>query len=102
MAEKYKATLTVNGNNIELTEFPLEFVTVTLAGAVSTLKKAEEIKDLDLTLNHGKVKLNVNAKPIPLGPFANLAMAKLLDGLVASLKGVEGEVVSLEMKMQAA
>ena len=44
MAAEYKATLTVNGKPIELTGFPEEFLAKTLAGAVSSLKKTEEIK----------------------------------------------------------
>jgi hypothetical protein len=102
MAAEYKAALTVNDKAIEITGFPEEFLAKTLAGAVSSLKKAEEIKNLELTMAFGKVKLNVNGNQIPLGPFPNLVITNTLIGMVATLKGVEGKVTTLEIKMQAA
>ena len=100
MAVEYKATLTVNGQPIELTGFPEEFLAKTLAGAVSSLKKTEEIKNLELTMAFGKVKLNLNGNAIPLGPFPNLVITNTLIGLVATLKGVEGKVTNIDIKMQ--
>lgn len=101
MSENFKATLAVNGNLIELTGFPEEYLASTLAGAVSSLKHTEEIKKLELTVNYGKVKLNLNGNQVPLGPFPTLMIANTLIGMVSTLKGVEGKVTSLEIKMQA-
>jgi hypothetical protein len=101
MAGNYKAALKVNGNEIDLTGFPEEFVAKTVAGAVSSLKKVEEIKELDLTMNFGKVKIFVNRNQVPIGPFPTLIFVNTLAGMVATLKGVEGKVTSLEIKMQA-
>ena len=101
MTGEYKAALTVNGKSIELTGFPEEFLAKTLAGAVSSLKKTEEIKNLELTMGFGKVKLNLNGNQVPLGPFPNLVITNTLVGLVATLKEVEGKVTNLEIRMQA-
>ncbi len=101
MPGNYKASLTVNGNPVELTGFPLEFVTKTLAGAISSLKETDEIRDLDLTMGFGKVKLFLNGRQVSLKPFPTLIFASTLSGMVAPLKGVEGKVNSLEIKMQA-
>jgi len=101
MSGNYKATLTVNGNLIDLTGFPEEYIAKTLAGAVSSLKKTEEIKNLELTMSYGKVKLNLNGNQVALGPFPTLMIANTLIGMVSTLKGVEGKVTNLEIKMEA-
>jgi hypothetical protein len=101
MAGNYKAFLKVNGNDIDLTGFPEEFVARTVAGAVSSLKKVEEIKELNLTMNYGKVKIFVNGNQVPIGPFPTLIFVNTLSGMVSTLKGVNDKVTSLELKMQA-
>ena len=47
-----------------------------------------------------QVKLNLNGNAIPLGPFPNLVITNTLIGLVATLKGVEGKVTNIDIKMQ--
>ena len=101
MSENYKAVLTVNGKQVKLSGFPEEFIAETLAGAVSSLKRAEPIKTLELTMNYGKVKLNLNGNQIPLGPFPTLILANTLSGMVSTLKGVDEKVTILEIKMQS-
>jgi hypothetical protein len=101
MADAYQAKLNVNGQPVDLTGFPEEFLAKTLAGAVSSLKKTEEVRELDLTMSFGKVKLTLNGNAIPLGPFPNLVITNTLVGMVGTLKGVEGKVTKLEIKMQA-
>ncbi len=100
MPGKYRATLTVKGNPVELTGFPEEYLARTLAGAVSSLKHTEAIKNLELTMNYGKVKLNLNGNQVALGPFPTLMIANTLIGMVSTLKGVEGKVTNLEIKME--
>ena len=100
MSESYKAILTVNGNQVELSGFPEEFIAQTLAGAVSSLKQAEPIKTLEITMNYGKVKLTLNGNQIPLGPFPTLMLANTMSGMVSTLKGVDKKVTSLGIKMQ--
>lgn len=102
MAIKYKASLKVNGNNIELTEWPEQFLTAMMECAVANLKKTEPIKALAMSVDEeGKVDLTVNSKFIPLSPFPNAALAGMFDGLAKALKGVD-EVKTLDIEMQAA
>ena len=102
MAAKYKASLKVNGNTIELTEWPEQFLTAMMECTVANLKKTEAIKALAMSVaEDGKVDLTVNGKFIPLSPFPNAAMAETFGGLVKALKGVD-EVKTLDIEMQAA
>ena len=101
MAAEYMAALMVNGKPIELTGFPEEFLAKTLAGAVSSLKKTEEVKELELTMAFGKVKLKLNGNQIPLGPFPNLVITNTLIGMVGTFKGVDEKVTNIEIKIKA-
>lgn len=100
MTEEYRVALTVNGKGIELSGFPEEFLIKTLDGAVSSLKKVEDIKSLDMTLSYGKVKLSVNNNEIHLGPFPKLIMTNTLYGLVSTLKRVDEKITNLHIILQ--
>jgi hypothetical protein len=52
-------------------------------------------------MSYGKVKLNLNGHQVALGPFPTLMIANTLIGMVSTLKGVEGKVTNLEIKMEA-
>jgi hypothetical protein len=96
----FDIALKVNSNYIELTGFSKAYVTGTLTGAVSSLKDVPEITSLEITLKFGKVKLTINGYRLSLKPFPTLILARTLASMVSTLKGVEGEVNSLEIKMQ--
>jgi hypothetical protein len=90
----------LNSKPIELTGFPKDYVTLTLAGAASSLKGVDDINSLELTMKFGKVKMSINGSAVPLKPFPTIMLARTLIAMASTLKGVEGEVVSLEIKMQ--
>lgn len=88
MKGNFEATLWVNNSPVELNPFAEEFLARTVAGAVSSLKGAEDIQSLELYLERGDVRVIVNGKELPITPFPNDIIANTLVGLVSSLKGV--------------
>ncbi len=97
----YQISLKVNNQPVELSGFPRDFLSRTLAGAASSLKGVDDIRSLELTMKFGKVKLAINGSPVSLKPFPTLILARTLIGMTSTLKGVEAEVVSLEIEMRA-
>ena len=100
MEKNLKAELAVNNVSIELNPFVEEFLTRTVVGAVSSLKGAKNIGDLELYLERGNVKLVVNGKELPLTPFPREIITNTIIGLVSSLKGV-GKIDSLKINVKA-
>ena len=99
MKERFKATLWVNNVTVELNPFVEEFLAHTVAGAVSALKGAEDIRSLELHLEQGNIKIIVNGHELPLTPFPNNIIANTLTGLVSSLKVVY-RIESLKIDMK--
>jgi len=64
------------------------------------LKGAENIRDLELYLERGDVKLVVNGNELPLTPFPRDIITNTITGLVSSLKGV-GKIDSLRVTVRA-
>jgi hypothetical protein len=89
MERNLKAELEINNVSTELNPFVEEFLTRTVVGAVSCLKGAENIRDLELYLERGDVKLVVNGNELPLTPFPRDIITNTITGLVSSLKGVD-------------
>jgi hypothetical protein len=100
MEKNFKAELAVNNVSIELNPFVEEFLTRTVVGAVSSLKGAKNIRDLELYLERGDVKIIVNGKELPLTPFPREIITNTIIGLVSSLKGV-GKIDSLKIDVKA-
>ena len=100
MEKKLGAQLEINNVSTELNPFVEEFLTRTVVGAVSCLKGAEDIGNLELYLEQGDVKLVVNGNEIPLTPFPRDVITNTITGLVSSLKGV-GKIDSLKINVKA-
>jgi hypothetical protein len=100
MEKNLKAELEINNISVELNPFVEEFLTRTVVGAVSSLKGAENIRDLELYLERGDVKLVVNGNELPLTPFPTDIINNTITGLVSSLKGVD-KIDSLRVKVRA-
>ena len=96
MEKNLKAELEINNVSVELNPFVEEFLTRTVVGAVSSLKGAKNIRDLELYLERGDVKLVVNGNELPLTPFPTDIITNTIYGLVSSLKGV-GKIDSLKI-----
>ena len=100
MGKNLKAELEINNVSVELNPFVEEFLTRTVVGAVSSLKGAESIRDLELYLEGGDVKLVVNGNELPLTPFPKEIITNTIIGLVSPLKGV-AKIDSLRVKVRA-
>jgi hypothetical protein len=97
---EYELSVTANGQPLELSGFPRDFVAKTVVGAAQSLKGVDKVEKLELTLNYGKIKMTVNDQNIPLTPFPTLILARTLIAMISTLKGVEGEVNNLEIKLK--
>ena len=92
--------LEVNKVSIELNHFAEQFLARTVIGAVSSLKGAENIRDLELYLERGDIKLVVSGNELPLAPFPKDIITNTITGLVSSLKGVD-KIDNLRVKVGA-
>jgi hypothetical protein len=100
MEKNLKAELEINNVSVELNPFVKEFLTRTVVGAVSSLKGAENIRDLKLYLERGDVKLVVNENELPLTPFPKEIITNTIIGLVSPLKGAD-KIDSLKINIRA-
>jgi hypothetical protein len=100
MEKNLRAKLEINDVSVELNPFVEEFLTRTVVGAVSSLKGAENIRDLELHLEQKDAKLVVNGDELPLTPFPGDIITNTIIGLVSSLKGV-GKIDSLKINVKA-
>lgn len=101
MNRSFEAMLKVNNVSIDLNPFAEQFLARTVAGAVSSLKGAENMKRLELYLEWGDVRIMVNGAELPLTPFPNDIIANTMVGLVSSLKGVDKiNSLSVSVKIQ--
>ena len=100
MGKNLVAELEINKVSVELNPFVKEFLTRTVVGAVSSLRGAENIRNLELYLERGNVKLVVNGNELPLTPFPSDIITNTITGLVSSLKGVD-KIDSLKINVKA-
>jgi len=100
MEKNLRTELAVDKVSIKLNPFAQQFLTRTVVGAVSSLKGAENIRNLELYLERGDVKLVVNGNDLPLTPFPKEIFTNTIIGLVSSLKGV-GKIDSLKINVKA-
>ena len=89
MKETFVAKLWVNGTPVELNPFVEEFLSRTVTGAVRPLRGGKDIKDLELDVDRGDVKVIVNGTELTVTPFPNDVIANTFTGLVSTLKGVD-------------
>ena len=95
-----KISLTVNGNPIELDNFVEGYVYHGTVGILNSLKDTGTIKTLELNVDgDGHVDINLNGSEVPLSYFPVQIIRSTLAGMVASLKGVTGEMRTLELKI---
>ncbi len=100
MERNLKTELEINNVSVQLNPFVDDFLTRTVVGAVSSLKGAENIQELDLHLERNDVKIVVNGNELPLTPFPKEIITNTIVGLVSPLKGVEN-VDSLKINIRA-
>jgi len=89
MEGNFEAKLEVNNISIDLSPFPEQFVARTIVGAVSSLREAENIESIELSLKGGDVTVIVNGNELDITSFPNDIVASTVVGMVSSLKGVD-------------
>ncbi len=89
MNGNFEAKLEVNNASIDLSPFPEQFLARTLFGAVSSLKEAENIENLEIYLKQSQVTLIVNGNQVELMIFPNDLIASIVVGTVSLLKGID-------------
>jgi hypothetical protein len=92
-------TMTVNGNQIKFIPFVEEYVYQVANGIVASLKDTGAIKTLELKLDGGEVALNLNGKEVPVNVFVTRIITSTMAGMVSTLKGAEGKMKTLELKI---
>ena len=95
-----KISLSVNDTPINLDYFIAGYLDHVTGGIIASLKGASEIKNLELNIDgDGIVTVNLNGADIPLNFFATEIVKSTVTGIVAPLKGVEGPITKLELKI---
>lgn len=89
MKESFEATLDVNGISIELNPFIEKFLSRTVMAAVSSLREAEDMHRLELSLNKEDLNIIVDGNDIALTAFPQQIIIGTVKGLVSSLKGID-------------
>ncbi len=95
-----KVNLTVNNNPIEFNPFVESYVYHIANGIVASLKGTGAIKKLELDIENGDVKINLNGKDIPTNVFVADIVTNTLAGMVSNLKGVEGKMKTLKLRIE--
>ena len=97
-----KTSLTVNNVPIKLDYFVEGYVYHLTGGIIASLKDTGAIKTLTLVVDKsGQVKINLNGAEVPCNEFVTKIIHSTLAGMVATLKGVDSELKTLEIKITA-
>jgi hypothetical protein len=93
--------LDVNDTTIKLDYFVAGYLDHVSGGIISSLKGTTAIKDLELKIDEdGIVTIKLNGADIPLNFFATEIIRGTVTGMVTPLKGVEGTVKKLKLKIE--
>jgi hypothetical protein len=95
-----QVSLSVNDMPIDIDYFVENFIDHTVGGIITSLKDTGEINDLELRIdNEGQVTIILNGAEVPLKYFPIEIIKSTIEGMVSPLKGVEGSVNTLELKI---
>jgi len=96
-----KISLSINDNNIKLDYFVAGYLDHVAGGIVASLKGTGEVKELELDIDEdGTVTLALNGADIPLNYFATEIIKSTVEGMMKPLKGVEGTIDSVALKIE--
>jgi hypothetical protein len=95
-----KITLSVNDTPIKLDYFVTGYLDHVAGGIIASLKGTAAIKNLELDIDgDGSVTINLNGADVPLNFFASEIVKSTVTGMVTPLKGVEGAINKLKLKI---
>jgi len=97
-----KVSLTINKVPIKLDYFVEGYVYHLTGGIIASLKDTGPIKKLTLDIDDsGEVKINLNGADVPCNEFVTKIIHATLAGMSTTLKGVDREMETLELKITA-
>jgi hypothetical protein len=97
-----KTSLTVNNIPIKLDYFVEGYVFHVAGGIIASLKDTDPIENLTLKIaNDGQVNINLNGVNVPANEFVTQIVRSTLAGMVATLKGVDSAMKTLELNISA-
>ena len=83
-----KLNLVVNDSPINTDYFVSGFMDHVVSGIIEALEGTAEIRELVLSIDGDKVKINLNGKDISLNTFASRIVKSTIIGMISILKGV--------------
>lgn len=93
-------SLSVNNLPINLDYFVEGYIDHVIGGIMASLKDTSEIKTLELNVaNGGQVTINLNGADVPLTYFPMEIIRSTLEGMVATLKGVDRVLGPIQIKI---
>lgn len=93
-------SLSVNNVPINLDYFVEGYIDHVIGGIITSLRDTGGINTLELTIdNDGQVKVNLNGTDVPLTYFPVEIIKGTLEGMVATLKGVDRVLSPIEIKI---
>lgn len=93
-------SLSVNNLPINLDYFVEGYIDHVIGGVIASLKDTGEIKELEMNVdNDGQVTINLNGNDVPLTYFPMEIIRSTLEGMVATLKGVDRVLNPIRIKI---
>jgi hypothetical protein len=83
-----QVSLLVNDAPIALDYFVQAFIDHTVGGMIEALEGAGQIKNLNLSIDGGKVAIDLNGASVEINAFVTEIIKATTIGMVSSLKGV--------------
>ena len=92
--------LSVNNMPIKLDYFVHEYLEKVVGGIIASLHDTGEIENLEMTVdNSGDVVIRLNGTDISLKEFPVQIIRSTIEGMLEPLKGVEGAINTVEIKI---
>jgi hypothetical protein len=93
-------SLSVNNLPINLDYFVEGYIDHVIGGIIASLKDTGEIKELEMNVdNDGQVRISLNGSDVPLTYFPMEIIRSTLEGMVATLKGVDRVLNPIRIKI---
>ena len=97
-----KIELSVNNLPIQLDLFVHEYLEKVVGGIIASLHDTGAIENLEMTVdNSGEVAIRLNGADISLKEFPVQIIRSTIEGIVTPLKGVEGVINTVEIKISS-
>jgi hypothetical protein len=97
-----KVQLLVNHNPITLDYFVHEYLEKVVSGIIASLNDTGEIERLELIIDEsGQVSIHLNNAEVTLKEFPVQIIRSTIEGILAPLKGVEGVISRVEIKIES-